>query len=229
MGESSKQLNIYLEIGNKKVFAGALDWPGWCRSGRDETAALQALLSYSSRYERVLKGTNLGFTTPLSTSDFKVIEHLKGGAGTDFGAPEIAPSSDSLPLDVTDLRRFEVLLKACWQAFDWSVKAANEKELRKGPRGGGRDLDKIMLHILNAEAAYLRSMAWKHKVDEGGNLSEELERSRKATLNALVSAQRGQLPEKGPRGGVMWKPRYFIRRVTWHILDHAWEIEDRIL
>jgi hypothetical protein len=25
-----------------------------------------------------------------------------------------------------------------------------------------------------------------------------------------------------------WPPRYVVRRAAWHVLDHAWEIEDRI-
>ena len=24
-----------------------------------------------------------------------------------------------------------------------------------------------------------------------------------------------------------WSPRYAVRRAAWHVLDHAWEIEDR--
>ena len=29
-------VETYLEVGAKRVFAGALDWPGWCRSARRE-------------------------------------------------------------------------------------------------------------------------------------------------------------------------------------------------
>jgi hypothetical protein len=42
-----------------------------------------------------------------------------------------------------------------WQAFDLTVRAASEKELRKRPRGGGRDLTGIVQHVLGAEAGYL--------------------------------------------------------------------------
>ena len=24
-----------------------------------------------------------------------------------------------------------------------------------------------------------------------------------------------------------WLPAYAIRRITWHVLDHAWEIQDK--
>jgi len=35
---------VFIEEGKKKTFAGTLDWPGWCRSGKDGESALQALL-----------------------------------------------------------------------------------------------------------------------------------------------------------------------------------------
>jgi len=40
---------------------------------------------------------------------------------------------------------------------------------------------------------------------------------------------RGEIPHQGPRGGALWTPRYFVRRVAWHTVDHLWEIEDRIV
>ncbi len=42
-------IEIYLEIGEKRTFAGALDWPGWSRSGKDEVSAMQALIDYGAR------------------------------------------------------------------------------------------------------------------------------------------------------------------------------------
>jgi hypothetical protein len=39
---------------------------------------------------------------------------------------------------------------------------------------------------------------------------------------------RGELAERGPRGGIRWPARYYVRRAAWHVLDHAWEIEDRL-
>jgi hypothetical protein len=107
------------------------------------------------------------------------------------------------------------------------VQRATGRELRKGPRGGGRDLEKILDHVLEADRGYLARLAWKHKRESGKTPLEELNRTRQAILNALKAAAIGDLPEKGPRGGVIWPPRYFVRRVAWHVLDHAWEIEDR--
>ena len=40
---------VYFEVGSRKVFACALDWPGWCRSAKTEEGALDALADY---YER---------------------------------------------------------------------------------------------------------------------------------------------------------------------------------
>jgi uncharacterized damage-inducible protein DinB len=136
--------------------------------------------------------------------------------------------ADKESLDRVELERLEKILLACWEAFDNAVKRASGRELRKGPRGGGRDLEKIIDHVLEADRAYLRRLAWKHKQQSGEDPAEELSRMRQVVQNALAAAVDGGLPEKGPRRGVIWLPRYFIRRVAWHALDHAWEIEDRI-
>lgn len=231
MTPSSDKIDVYLEISKKRTFAGAIAWPGWCRSGRNEELALQALLDYGSRYERVLRPVPLGFQAPAGVDTFTVIERLEGNATTDFGAPDAAPSSDNTrSLDDAERQRFQALLQACWQAFDAAAKMAAGKELRKGPRGGGRDLAGIVQHVLGSDASYLarigRNLIKKDKDESPG---EALRRTRQAILDALDAAARGELPERGPRGGVRWTPRYFVRRVAWHVLDHAWEIEDRIM
>ncbi len=223
------KIEVYLEIGQKRTFAGALDWPGWCRLGRDEPSALQALLDYGPRYAQILHSAEIAFQAPNNLSAFTVVERLPGAATTDFGAPDVAPAADMPPLHETDVRRYQTLLAAYWQAFDAAVLAATGKELRKGPRGGGRDLEGIIDHVLGADAAYLTSLGQRFKRNESGDRTEELERMRQAILAALAVAVRGELPERRPRGGVIWKPRYFVRRVAWHVLDHVWEIEDRVV
>ena len=225
----SENIPIYLEIGKKRIVAGALEWPGWCRIGRDEVGAIQALLEYGPRYGRVLAAAGIAFEAPADTDAFDVVERLEGSASTDFGVADAVPSRDAAPFGEDDLRHYEALLPAYWEAFDRAVEAATGKELRKGPRGGGRELEKIMEHVLGAQASYLRMLAWKHKVDSDAEPGEELKRIRPAILEALAVAARGELPEAGPRGGTIWLPRYFIRRSVWHLLDHAWEIEDRIV
>lgn len=221
-------IGVYLEVGTKRTFAGALDWPGWCRSGRDEAAALQTLLVYAPRYAQALRQARLGFRAPKDTSEFVVRERLAGNATTDFGAPDMPTAHDTGPIEDAELRRFQAVLKAGWRAFDAAVAAAKGKELRKGPRGGGRELDKIVQHLLESDAAYLASLGVRFKFSEGGDPRRELPRTREAIFQGLASAAAGGFPKEGPRGGVRWTPRRFVRRVAWHALDHAWEIEDRI-
>ena len=40
------------EIGLKRAFRWAVDWPGWCRAGRDGERALEAFVAAASRYAR---------------------------------------------------------------------------------------------------------------------------------------------------------------------------------
>jgi hypothetical protein len=220
---------LFVEIGKKRIFVGAIDWPGWCRSGRDEKLALQALIDYGPRYAQVLQSKEVGFEAPVDPSDFSVIERHDGNSTTDFGAPAIMLNGDRESFDRVELERLLVILQASWQAFDEAMDRAAGNELRKGPRGGGRDLNKIVDHILEADRGYLSRLAWKHKRESEGDPVEELNRTRQAIIKAIEVAAHGDLPEKGPRGGIIWPARYFIRRVAWHVLDHAWEIDDRIV
>lgn len=224
----TEPINVLIETGKKRTFASAANWPGWSRGGRDEGSALQALADYAPRYARVLENSGLEFQPPSDSSVFVVIERLEGDATTDFGAPGIIAEADREPIGQTDLERFEILLKACWGEFDRAARAATGKELRKGPRGGGRNLDNMLEHVIGADQAYLYRLAWKPEKGEEKDLQAKLSRSREAIFNALEAAVKGKLPEQGPHGGKLWPPRYFVRRVAWHVLDHAWEIEDRI-
>ena len=133
------------------------------------------------------------------------------------------PSTGS-PIDDTELRRLQSVLKACWRTFDAVVSAANGKELRKGPRGGGRDVEGIVQHVLGAEGGYLSRLGYKLTQSAANNL----DLVHQAVLDALASAPRDGVPARGPRGGMRWTPCYYVRRAAWHVLDHAWEIEDRV-
>lgn len=222
-------IRVFLEVGKKRTFAGAIDWPGWSRSGRDEDSALQALIHCGSRYAQVLQNWELEFHAPIEVSELKVTERHEGNATTDFGAPAVMLESNKETIDRLEFERYQNILQACWGAFDGALERATGKELRKGPRGGGRDLEKILDHVLEADRGYLSRLAWKYKREDRMMPLEELNVTRGAILNALDVAVSGELPEKGPRGGIIWPPRFFIRRVAWHVLDHAWEIEDRIV
>jgi hypothetical protein len=213
----------YVEVGAKRAFAGAIEWPGWCRSGRDEAAALGALAAYTPRYARALRGSRLGFGS--SDVTFRVVERLKGGSSTDFGVPGEALAADAAPVDELELRRFGTLLRACWRTFDGAVETGTGRRLATGPRGGGRSLDKIVGHVAEADLAYLGALGWKP--GEGGE-RDDLDRVRRAIVDGLTASARGEIPARGPRGGVRWTARYFVRRSAWHVLDHAWEIVDRL-
>ena len=229
MAEQQSPIAIYLEVGKKVAIAGALDWPGWCRGGRDEAAALAALVDYAPRYAEVFSQTTLAFTPPDDPGAYAVAERLTGTGTTDFGVPAVAPTQDTEPFDEAERERAEAILAAIWRAFDRAVGAAEGRALRKGPRGGGRDRDAIVRHVLGADASYLRSLGQKLGQGDAATLSDELERTRAAIRAALVAGARGEIPERGPRGGTRWTLRFYVRRVAWHTLDHAWEIEDRVL
>ena len=219
--------DIYLEIGKKKVIAVARDWPGWARGGRDEESALQALVDYAPRYARVMEKTGLGFQAPASAADLRVVERIEGNGTTDYGVPGHPLPGDARPVEPGELKHLKEALQACWQAFDKAVRAAEGKELRKGPRGGGRELEKIVEHVTGSAEGYLSATggSLKNKDAPPEQAADELREAVLATVDASV---RGEIAEKGPRGGTRWPARYFIRRLAWHILDHVWEIEDRV-
>jgi hypothetical protein len=75
--------------------------------------------------------------------------------------------------------------------------------------------------VLGAEAAYARKLAIKHAPPSREDRAA-VEELRDAIAGALQAARAGTpAHEKG------WLPRYAARRIAWHVLDHAWEIEDR--
>ncbi len=219
-------LKVYLEVGSRRTFAAALDWPGWCRMGRNEDTALQALFEYSARYARIVRPARLSFQAPEHLSALVVVERLQGNATTDFGAPDKSPATDAQRLDDAERRRLQAILKACWRAFDATVEKAKGKPLRAGPRGGGRTLDQIVQHVLDAEQGYLSQLGGKAAQSESQRASPEP--IRQAILKTMDAAARGEIAPTGPRGGKRWSPRYFCRREAWHVLDHTWEIQDRL-
>jgi hypothetical protein len=219
-------VEVYLELAESRTFAGAVDWPAWCRAGRDADAALEALFDYGPRYARVLEGSGVRFTAPARASTLRVVERLKGDATTDFGAPSIAPKADARSIDRRWLTRQERILRACWRAFDRAADGV-DRPLAKGPRGGGRELNAIVGHVVGAEGGYLRMIAGKPPRFEEDEAAAAREAERAAVLEALERAVTDGIPEKGPRGGTRWSAPYFVRRAAWHVLDHAWEIEDR--
>jgi hypothetical protein len=187
---------VYLETGKTWTFACALDWPGWCRRGKGEEAALEALLEYADRYAAAVgEAPDRALT---------VVGRVPGNATTDFGAPAVVSSWEG-PLAASALPR----LQACWQAFD-AVVASAPSQLRKGPRGGGRDRDAVADHVREAERAY------GSKVGARVPPRTPWPAQREALLDALGTGE-----------GTSWPASYAVRRIAWHVLDHAWEVEDR--
>jgi hypothetical protein len=125
------KIPTYLEISAKRAFAGAVEWRGWCRSGRGEVAALVALHDSAPRYARVLRGTRLGFDAPEDASALHVVERLDGDGTTDFGAPSIAPKADARTVDDAELKRLSSILKAGWRSFDAAVEGAGGRRSRR--------------------------------------------------------------------------------------------------
>jgi len=228
MADQASEVQVSLEVGKTRTFAVVVAWPGWCRSGRDEASALQTLCNYGRRYAEAIQAASLPFHPPSDVSELVVVGRLKGNATTDFGAPDAALPDDTKPVDSAELARWQAILQACWHTFDHAVEAANGKALKKGPRGGGRDLAEIIQHLQMSDIGYLKSLGgtWTRSDDES---SDVLSRLRETILSTLSASAQGEIPTRGARGGVRWPARYFARRLAWHVLDHAWEIEDRII
>jgi hypothetical protein len=219
-------VDVYVEAGAKRIFAGALDWPGWCRNARDEEGALEALIAYGPRYAAVLKSSGVRVTPPAKASTLDVVERLKGDATTDFGAPSISPRADGRSVDRRWLTRQEKILRASWNAFDRAAENVTGP-LEKGPRGGGREVDAIVAHVVGAEASYSRMIGAAAKEFMEADAGAARDDERALVLEELERAVTDGIPAAGPRGGKRWSARYFVRRAAWHVLDHAWEIEDR--
>jgi hypothetical protein len=211
----SPAIRVLVEITPKKVFVSALDWPGWSRGARDEAAAVEAFLAAAPRYAPV--AARAGHPLPAGNVEVDVVERVDGDAGTAFGVPAIVARADRMPVEVPEAARLADLVEAAWATLD-EIAAAAPEELRKGPRGGGRDGTKMLAHVAEAEAAYAQVMGRKHRPDDPVAL---------AAMRADLAAVLRQPSDGSPLAGKRWPPRYAARRFAWHVLDHAWEIEDR--
>lgn len=204
---------VYLESGAKRVFACALDWPGWCRAGKDAGSALEALSASAPRYSAIARAG--GLRLPAAPR-FEIVERITGNATTDFGAPGAIPEADARTLTAGQAKRLVALVQASWAALDRAGATAPEV-LRKGPRGGGRDRDAILAHVIEAERAYARGLGLR-----SGAL-DPLDRAAVRAFRKSLAAALSTAPAEPAR----WPRRYAARRIAWHVIDHLWEIEDR--
>ena len=216
MSPQAERLAVALESAPKKTFATALDWPGWSRSGKTDELALEALLAYAPRYASIAKAAALIFP---SSFEADVVERADGGSGTEFGVPSRTHAADTRPVDATEAKRLAAIVEASWAYFDKAAAKAPAK-LRKGPRGGGRDRDKIIGHVNESDGYYARELGLTVRQPFDGDRAVEAMR---AHIVAVLTR-----PSNGdPIAGRKWTQRYAARRIAWHALDHAWEIEDR--
>jgi hypothetical protein len=220
-------IRVVLEVAPKRAFASALDWPGWSRGGRDAGAAQEALVAYAPRYATVARRAKIAFPASVDAGELEVVHRVKGGSGTEFGVPGTAAPSEKQPLVGDELERHVSLLRASWAALDAAARKAVGVELRKGPRGGGRDLDKIIGHVREADVAYLGQLGSKAPSEKDEAPERPMKLLQAAFLQAITAAAEGR-PFDIPRNTRKpWSLRYTIRRTAWHVLDHTWEIEDR--
>ncbi len=219
----AKRLRVTLEIGpkGKRFVAVAPDWPGLERGARTEEAALESLRAYVTRYLPIAKLAGMKAEYD-DIAGHRVVERYPGSGSTDFWGISFAYSTiDQRPLSDNDLERELALMKACWKFFD-NVRSRVSAEMALGPRGGGRDRDRIVRHTLAAELDWARKVgvnsSWEAVQTDKG-----LAAHRKAYCDGIrLCHAEGRLARK-------WPLRYLVRHTAFHTLDHAWEMEDKDL
>ncbi len=225
-GAVANHMRVTLETGpkGKKVVAVAPDWPGLSRGAATAEAAIERLRSYVPRYEPVAKLAGMGAAFAINPS-VDVVERYMGPGSTDFWGISFGFSSiDRQDMTVEALERELTLLRACWAFFD-EVRSRVSAELQKGPRGGGRDRDRIVRHIFANEQDWAKKLGVLTP-DDAMLTDEGLQAHRDAYCQAI----RDYHSLGKPAGKMAKRPlRYMIRHTAFHTLDHAWEMEDKDL
>jgi len=216
----TRSIAVTIEHTPKKTFATAADWPGWSRVGKTDELALEALAAYAPRYVAIAEAEHRRFASTVAVDDLDVVERNAGGSGTEFGVPSRPTDQDARPMDATEAARLAGLVGAAWSYFDRTAAAAPE-ELRKGPRGGGRNMSKVVAHVMESDRAYAHEIGLKVR-EFAPDDAAAIVAMRTAMLDVLRAARSGE-----PLAGRRWPARYAAHRIAWHALDHAWEIEDR--
>jgi hypothetical protein len=219
----SDAVRVMVERGKKKrSVAVAFDWPGWDRSGKTEEAALEVLEAYRPRYVKVAALAGLGDEF-AAAGPVDVVERLPGIGMTDFyGVSGVPAGPEHDQMTDAECARKIALLEATWATLDETA-ARVTPELRKGPRGGGRERDQIVRHVVGWE---IYDLALK----VGVRFDPEIREDPKA-LRTYRAAFVEAIRDYNARGVMArtWTVQFLIRRCAWHMLDHAWEMEDRDL
>ena len=208
----------------KRVVAFALDWPGWSRGAKTAAVAMETLESYRERYRpnAALAGMAREFD---AAGPLEIIEEKVGTGSTDFWGISFSPSSKELdPMDEAKLERGITLLRACWAFFD-AVAARVSPEMRKGPRGGGRERDEITRHVFRVESLDFAKQVGLQMPDGPTLNAEALRLYREDYVAGMRAYNAGQI-ERRMRS---WTLPFLIRHSAFHTLDHAWEMEDKDL
>lgn len=220
------QLRVTLEVGpkDKKVVAVAPDWPGLERGAKTAEAALETLQTYVPRYAQVANIAGLGSAfASVSGVDVVVVERYRGTGSTDFWGISFAYSSiDEQPMSDQELQRLLTLVQGCWTFFD-DARVRVSAEMRKGPRGGGRDRDRIVHHVLGVEQDWARKVGVRSQGDGVVTDVDRLPAYRDAFCTAIRTFHAEGKPARN------WPLRYLIRHTAYHTMDHAWEMEDKDL
>lgn len=217
---------VTLEIGpkGKKVVAVAPDWPGLERGAKTGKDAINQLLSYIPRYSPVAKLAEMDAAFAAS-KNIEVVEQYPGTGSTDFWGISFAFSSlDQQDMTGDELERALTLMQACWAFFD-EVRGQVSAELQKGPRGGGRDRDRIVRHTFSAEQDWAKGVGVLTP-DSAMLTDEGLKAHRDAYCHAIRDYH-----AQGRGAGKMakWPLRFLIRHTAFHTMDHAWEMQDKDL
>lgn len=218
-------VRVVLERGPKgrKAVAFAVDWPGWSRGAKTPDAALELLESYRDRYRPVAAAC--GMEDELDGAGaLRVVEDRVGPGSTDFWGISFAPADcEREPMDAAELERKIQLLCACWGRFD-AVAARVSAEMRRGPRGGGRDRDRIVAHTIRTESEEFAKRLGL-RVPERAALTPEGLRAHRETY---IAAMRAYNAGEGKRMR-SWNLPFLLRHSAFHTMDHAWEMEDKDL
>jgi hypothetical protein len=208
----------------KRAVAFSLDWQGWSRGAKTPEAALETLEAYRERYRPVAGLAGLA-TEFDAAGPLDIVEDRVGPGSTDFWGISFAPSStEQGPLTTAELDRGITILQACWAFFD-GVAGRVSPEMRKGPRGGGRDRNRIIRHTIRTESEDFAKQVGL-RIEEEAALSPEGLRQHRETYVAAIRAYNAGKVEKRMRS---WTLPFLIRHSAFHTLDHAWEMEDKDL
>lgn len=217
------KLRVILEVGKKRrVVAGAMDWPGLDRWGTSEEDALEKLSSYVPRYASVAERAGLGDEF-ANSCDVEIVERVPGSSSTDFwGIAHVPSEIEREVLSPADLERRLDLLRACWATFD-DVAARVSHELRPGSRSGGRSRDQIIRHVTYNEPEQFSRKIEVRTPTELVLTPDGLTAHRQAYLDAFRAYNADGKPAR------TWPIQFLVRRTAHHVMDHAWEMEDRSL